>query len=79
METITWVFVRARPECLEARDALDLLVILNQGRSVDNLAELLRITSHAEVEYERLCRYRRVINMVMTGDLEKDTADIAMA
>jgi hypothetical protein len=52
-------FVVSKPECLEARDSLDLMIALSEHDRVATLADLLSMTAIAEKEYARLEHYRR--------------------
>ena len=51
-------FVVQRPECLNAKDSLDLMIALSEHDPVTNLKDLLSMTAMAEREYARLAHYR---------------------
>ena len=51
-------FVAQKPECLDAKDSLDLMMVLAQDDVVMTLTDLLSITSMAEREYTRLSSFR---------------------
>jgi len=51
-------FVTQKPECLDAKDSLDLMMVLAQDDVVATLTDLLSITSMAEREYMRLSSFR---------------------
>ncbi len=52
-------FVVQKPECLEAKDSLDLMIALSEHDPVTNLKDLLSMTAIAEREYARLAHYRK--------------------
>jgi hypothetical protein len=52
-------FVVDNPECLEAKNSLDLMIALSDHDTVTTLRDLLSMTTLAEREYARLRHYRR--------------------
>ncbi|MGD2074815.1 MAG: hypothetical protein PVI91_01460 [Gammaproteobacteria bacterium] len=59
MQHLSRDFMASKPECLEARDSLDLMITLSEHDRVATLADLLWMITHAEKEYSRLVNYRR--------------------
>jgi hypothetical protein len=52
-------FVTQRPECLDAKDSLDLMIALSEHDPVATLTDLLSLTAMAEREYARLRQYQK--------------------
>ena len=52
-------FVVEKPECLDAKDSLDLLIALSEHDPVATLSDLLWLTAKAEREYARLRHYQK--------------------
>jgi hypothetical protein len=52
-------FVVRKPECLAAKDSLDMMIALSEHDPVATLADLLLLTAIAEREYARLPHYRK--------------------
>jgi hypothetical protein len=52
-------FVVEKPECLDAKDSLDLLIALSEHDPVATLTDLLWLTAKAEREYARLRHYQK--------------------
>jgi hypothetical protein len=59
MHNLSRAFVASKPECLEAKHSLDLLIALSEHDPVPSLRDLLSLTARAEREYARLRRYRK--------------------
>lgn len=59
MHSLSRDFVLQKPECLDAKDSLDLLIALSEHDPVSNLTDLLSLTAIAEREYARLARFRK--------------------
>jgi hypothetical protein len=47
-----------KPECLDAKDSLDLMIALSEHDPVATLTDLLSLTAKAEREYARLRRFQ---------------------
>lgn len=58
MHSLSRDFVIRKPECLDAKDSLDLMIALSEHDPVSTLTDLLLLTALAEREYARLLRYR---------------------
>jgi len=58
MHSLSQDFVIRKPECLDAKDSLDLMIALSEHDPVSTLTDLLFLTALAEREYARLLRYR---------------------
>ena len=52
-------FVARKPECLDAKDSLELMLALSEHDPVTTLTDLLSMTAIAEREYARLPKYRK--------------------
>lgn len=59
MHYLSRAFVDQKPECLEAKDSLDLMITLSEHDPVPSLKDLLSLTAMAEREYARLRKYRK--------------------
>lgn len=58
MHSLSQDFVLRKPECLKAKDSLDLMIALSEHDPVATLTDLLSLTAIAEREYARLAHYR---------------------
>ncbi len=59
MHYLTQDFVVEKPECLDAKDSLDLMIALSEHDPVATLTDLLSLTAKAEREYARLRQYQK--------------------
>ena len=50
-------FVCQNPICLEARDCIELMIILAEKDRIGSLSDLLHMTTAAEQEYSRLRQF----------------------
>ena len=60
MHNLSRAFVAQKPECLQAKDSLDLLIALSEHDPVPSLRDLLSLTAQAEREYARLRKFRKI-------------------
>ena len=64
MEHISPLFVQEHPECLQAKSAFDLLVLLTEKNdNVESLQDLMILTSVIEKEYDYLQEIRNLLPM----------------
>jgi hypothetical protein len=59
MHYLSQDFVVRKPECLDAKDSLDLMIALSEHDLVATLTDLLSLTAIAEREYARLRQYKK--------------------
>ena len=52
-------FVIRKPECLDAKDSMELMIALSEHDPVATLTDLLSLTAMAEREYARLRQYQK--------------------